>query len=93
MKKIEDIVFNDEFAKEHKDDFDRIRAELQELDNNKSVQRAYKKFLKKNKGMKYHFNIVNNDIKSYQKISNSKRTYELNANTTYYSQKLNEKYC
>ena len=58
MKRIEDITFDDDLLIEYKEEIEEINNMCQELDNDKSFQRMYKKYLKKREKT----NSVNNNI-------------------------------
>ncbi len=59
MKKIEEVVFDKDLSIKYKNEIEEINNLCKELDNDKSIQRLYKKYLKTKKKRKFNYNKFN----------------------------------
>ena len=71
MKKIEEIVFNENLSGKYKNEIEEINDLCEKLDNDKSIQRLYKKYLKTKKKRKFNYNEFDTTLTNKREISNS----------------------
>lgn len=71
MKRLEEITFDDDLLIEYKQEIEEINNMCEELDNDKSFQRMYKKYLKAKKKRNFNYNKLNNSVSCKKEISNN----------------------
>lgn len=68
MKSMKDITFDEDLLEKYQSEIENINKKIEQLNNSKSFQKLYKKYLKTKESIEFHYNKINDDINSYKII-------------------------